>query len=233
LFDFIFHIEFRFTPVENSVGYNSGVYSRNSADGKIWHQAQIGSASGGYLFGDTLVNGQLQRVNLRRTDVASRVKPAGEWNTFEITCLGAKMSLWVNGAVTSEYDTLEVLKGYLGLEAEGFRIEFRNLKLKPKGPYFGGTGGVVEPVVIRQFQTLPHYTEEAIKARVQGSVVLQAIIRSNGSVDEPKIIRSLGHGLDQEAIRCVIKEWRFKPGSLNGLPVDVYTTITITFDLRR
>jgi len=36
----------------------------------------------------------------------------------------------VNGAVTSEYSTPDVLKGYLGLEAEGFRIEFRNLKLK-------------------------------------------------------------------------------------------------------
>jgi TonB family protein len=99
-----------------------------------------------------------------------------------------------------------------------------------EGPFVGGTGGVVDPVLIRQ--TLPHYTDEAIKAKIQGIVVLQAIIRRNGTVDQPRIIRSLGYGLDQEAIRVVVNEWRFKPGSLNGRPVDVYATIEITFTLR-
>ncbi len=99
-----------------------------------------------------------------------------------------------------------------------------------EGPYVGGTGGVVDPVLIRQ--TLPHYTDEAIKAKIQGVVVIQAIIRRNGTVDQPRIIRSLGYGLDQEAIRCVVNEWRFRPGSLNGRPVDVYATIEITFTLR-
>ncbi|MBI4455277.1 MAG: energy transducer TonB [Acidobacteria bacterium] len=99
-----------------------------------------------------------------------------------------------------------------------------------EGPYIGGTGGVVDPVLIRQ--TLPHYTDEAIKVKVQGVVVLQAIIRRNGTVDQPRIIRSLGYGLDQEAIRVVVNEWRFKPGALNGRPVDVYATIEITFTLR-
>jgi hypothetical protein len=130
LADFIFHVEFRFTPMENGKGYNSGAYVRNSADGKIWHQAQIGGASGGYIFGDTLVNSEVKRINLRQAGVPSRVKPAGEWNTFEISCRGNKVVVWTNGAVTSEYDKLEVLKGYVGLEAEGYRIEFRNVKLK-------------------------------------------------------------------------------------------------------
>ena len=55
------------------------------------------------------------------------MKPAGEWNTFEITCKGKDMALWVNGAVTCEWHDCEAYpKGYVGLEAEGFRIEFRN-----------------------------------------------------------------------------------------------------------
>ena len=99
-----------------------------------------------------------------------------------------------------------------------------------EGPYIGGTGGVIEPVLIRQ--TLPHYTDEAIKAKVQGLVVLQAVIRKNGTIDQPKILRSLGYGLDQEAIRVVVNEWRFRAGSLNGRPVDVYATIEISFTLR-
>jgi hypothetical protein len=48
---------------------------------------------------------------------------------YEIRCEGKKITLSVNGAVTSEFTQCEVPRGYIGLEAEGYRIEFRNLKL--------------------------------------------------------------------------------------------------------
>ena len=60
--DCIFHVEWRFTVVPGKKGYNSGVYARNSADATIYHQAQTGDASGGYLFGNTLVNGTGQTL---------------------------------------------------------------------------------------------------------------------------------------------------------------------------
>ncbi len=129
--DGTFHVEWRFTPVPGKKGYNSGVYARNSADARIWHQAQTGSGSGGFLFGDTEVNGQLKRINLSKQQKTSRVKPAGEWNTFEIDCKGKDMTLWVNGAVVNRWHECQVPRGYVGLEAEGYRIEFRNVKLKP------------------------------------------------------------------------------------------------------
>jgi hypothetical protein len=132
--DGIFHVEWRFTPVEGKRGYNSGVFARNSADGAIWHQAQVGSSSGSYLFGETLVNGQKQRFNLSNMLKERRVKPAGEWNTYEITCKGPRLSVWVNGAAVSELPNCEVLRGYVGLEGEGYRIEFRNVKLKEGSP---------------------------------------------------------------------------------------------------
>jgi hypothetical protein len=129
--DFIYHVEWRFTPLPEKKGYNSGVYVRNSSDAAIWHQAQTGDASGGYLFGDTPVDGKVTRVNLSKELLEKRVKPAGEWNTYEITCKGKDITLWVNGAVTSEWHECQVPKGYVGLEAEGWRIEFRNVKVKP------------------------------------------------------------------------------------------------------
>ena len=131
--DSIYHVEFRYTAVEGKKGYNSGVYARNSSDGTIWHQAQIGSGSGGYLFGESepRKDGKLTRFNIANKPKESRVKPAGEWNTLEITCKGKTMSLWVNGAVTAVFDHCEVAKGHVGVEAEGYRIEFRNVKLKP------------------------------------------------------------------------------------------------------
>ncbi len=131
LSDFVFHVEWRFTPVEGKKGYNSGIYARNSADAAIWHQAQTGDGSGGFLFGESPMNGAPKRFNLSKQVKGKPVKPAGEWNTFEITCRGKKMSLSVNGEPTCEWDDCEVSRGYVGVEAEGWRIEFRDVKVKP------------------------------------------------------------------------------------------------------
>jgi hypothetical protein len=130
--DAVFHFEFRYTRVEGTTGYNSGAYVRNSKDGGIWHQAQFGDAKDGYLFGETLTaDGKKKFFNLAKTVTDMRVKPAGEWNTFEVTARGKVLTLWVNGAVTCQFTDCGLVKGHLGLEAEGYRIEFRNLKIKP------------------------------------------------------------------------------------------------------
>lgn len=131
LSDVIFHLEFRYTLAEGKSGYNSGAYVRNSREGAIWHQAQFGDANGGFLFGQTPgEDGRKKSFNLSKEVKASRVKPAGEWNTLEITARGKTISLWVNGETTCEFKECGATKGYLGLEGEGFRIEFRNLKIK-------------------------------------------------------------------------------------------------------
>ena len=126
----VFHVEWKYTLAEGRTNYNSGIYIRNSDDGRIWHQGQIGSSSGGFLFGNTLVRGIPMRINLMEQLIEQRVKPAGEWNVSELSADGNRISFWVNGAVTSVYNNCEVPSGFVGLEAEGYRIEFRNLKLK-------------------------------------------------------------------------------------------------------
>jgi len=128
--DVAFHVEWRFTPVAGGDKYNSGVLVRSAPDLSVWHQAQTGDARGGHLFGNTLVDGKVQRVNLASEAASRRVKPAGEWNTYELVARGPVISLWVNGAVTSELTRAEVLRGHVGLEGEGWRIEFRKLKIK-------------------------------------------------------------------------------------------------------
>jgi hypothetical protein len=127
--DFVLHAEFRFMPVEGETRYNSGVYVRCNAEGTIWHQAQA-TLSGGFLFMNTLVKGAAQRVSLQKEMKENRVKSAGEWNVYEIRAVGRQISLWANGAVVSEFHDCEVLSGYLGLEAEGYNVEFRNVQLK-------------------------------------------------------------------------------------------------------
>jgi hypothetical protein len=129
--DAVFHCEFCYTRIEGKTGYNSGAYVRKSKDGAIWHQAQFGDAKDGYLFGQTLgADGQKKSFNLRKQVTDMRVKPAGEWNILEVTAAGKVLTLWVNGAVTCQFEDCGREQGYLGLEGEGYRIEFRNLKVK-------------------------------------------------------------------------------------------------------
>ncbi len=129
--NFLLHVEWRFVPkIEGEAKYNSGVFIRNNADGSIWHQAQTGGGNGSYIFGNTLVNGALQRINLKEKSRAGLEKPAGQWNRFDIRCEAKKITLSVNGKVATEFADCDVPKGYIGLEAEGYRIEFRNLRIK-------------------------------------------------------------------------------------------------------
>lgn len=129
--DAIFHLEFRYTKIEGKPGYNSGAYVRNSRNGAVWHQAQFGDAKDGFLFGQTAgADEQKKSFNLSKQVTDMRVKPAGEWNTLEISAVGKALTLWVNGAITCQFAECAREKGFLGLEGEGYRIEFRNLKVK-------------------------------------------------------------------------------------------------------
>ncbi|MGA2983840.1 MAG: DUF1080 domain-containing protein [Terriglobia bacterium] len=128
LTNFLLHVEWRFEKREGLKGYNSGVFVRNDRGGRVWHQAQVGEVA--YIFGQTLVHGELSPMIKTPPPGVNPLHPIGEWNTYEIRCDGPKITLWVNGDLTAEFTAVEVPKGYWGLEAEGYRIEFRNIKLK-------------------------------------------------------------------------------------------------------
>ncbi len=101
------------------------------------------------------------------------------------------------------------------------------------GGNFGGGayrigGGVSSPIPI--FKPDPDYSEEARKAKFQGTVVLSLVVDDKGLPRDVKIVRPLGLGLDQKAIEAV-QRWRFRPGMKDGKPVAVYATIEVNFRL--
>jgi protein TonB len=100
------------------------------------------------------------------------------------------------------------------------------------GGFGGGAyrigGGVSPPSVLHKVE--PEYSEEARKAKWQGTVVLQLVVDDKGKPQNLKIMRSLGLGLDQKAIEAVEK-WTFKPGMKDGKPVPVIATIEVNFRL--
>jgi TonB family protein len=104
----------------------------------------------------------------------------------------------------------------------------------PPPPAIDGTvplrvgGDVKAPVVIRRVE--PVYTAEARQNRVSGIVIVEVVIDTTGRVRNVQILKPLPSGLDQAAVDAV-KQWEFKPGTLNGSPVPVIFNLTVNFKL--
>lgn len=104
------------------------------------------------------------------------------------------------------------------------------------GPGSGGTiygvgNGVSAPIPLRR--PAPAYTAEAMRARLQGVVVLNCVVRPDGKCSDIRIVKSLdmAFGLDQQAIVSA-GEWRFRPGMRGSEPVPVLVTLEIGFTIR-
>ncbi len=100
------------------------------------------------------------------------------------------------------------------------------------GGYGGGAyrvgGGVSAPRII--YQTDPEFSEEARKAKYQGTVVLWIIVGPDGRARDLRVVRSLGMGLDEKAKESVL-QWRFEPARMNGQPVPVQCNVEVNFRL--
>ena len=88
--------------------------------------------------------------------------------------------------------------------------------------------GGTPPRVVDQVN--PRYPALARRAGVEGPVVLRAIIRRDGSVEDVEVLRDLPMGLG-EAARQAVERWRFRPATFHGQPIDVYYTVTVNFRL--
>ena len=92
------------------------------------------------------------------------------------------------------------------------------------------TVGMTRPEILKRVQ--PRYTEIARKAGVQGSVIVEAIIDTQGHVTNARVLRGLPMGLDQEAVNAIL-QWRFTPAYQGTRPVKVYFTLTVNFAIQR
>jgi protein TonB len=87
--------------------------------------------------------------------------------------------------------------------------------------------GVSQGLLTRK--VMPQYPPVAREARIQGQVVLQAVIGKDGSVQNLRVVS--GHPLLNSAAVDAVKQWHYKPYMLNGEPTEVETTITVNFTL--
>ena len=100
-------------------------------------------------------------------------------------------------------------------------------KMDPPTPQVGGS--VTPPVAIHMAN--PKYTAQARKAKFSGQVVVSMIVGTDGEPRDVHILRGVGMGLDEEAMKAV-KQYKFKPAMQNGKPVAVYVNVQVNFQIR-
>ena len=96
------------------------------------------------------------------------------------------------------------------------------------GPYRPGSG-IEPPTLLREVK--PDYSEEARRRGIEGDVVMEIVVRHDGSVGDVRVLQGLGSGLDERAISAV-RRWRFTPATRRGAPVDVLVEVAMEFKLR-
>lgn len=146
--------------------------------------------------------------------------------------LGKPVAIVLNGTVVSA-PTLKspisdsgVISGLTAASAQELAAT-----LAPVRPRQNGSTQFTMPVPV--YEERPQYTPEAMQAKVEGSVLLEAVVLTDGSVGDVTIVQSLDptYGLDQQAIDAV-KLWTFQPGTRNGEPVRVVVQMQMTFTLK-
>lgn len=96
------------------------------------------------------------------------------------------------------------------------------------GPYRPGSG-IQPPRLLREVK--PDYTEEARRQGLEGEVVMELVVRRDGTVGEVRILQGLRAGLDERAVQAV-RQWRFAPARRLNAPVDVLVEVAVEFRLR-
>ena len=127
------HVEWRWVEEAG----NSGILLHMTGEDKVWPksiecQLQAGNAGDFYLIDGTYFKA-LPEGNRLAKKSASNEKPAGAWNSADITCKDDKIWVLINGELQNEGEQASVQAGKICLQSEGRPIEFRNLYLEPLG----------------------------------------------------------------------------------------------------
>jgi TonB family protein len=107
-------------------------------------------------------------------------------------------------------------------------VEFN---LRSANAFRMGAGRMMTPPTVQR-RVEPQYTDEARLAGYNGTVVLHAVIKKDGTVDIIRVVRGLPLGLTDKAIQA-LKQWQFKPGTKDGQEVDIAVNVEINFNLQR
>jgi len=161
------------------------------------------------------------------------------WHHLEVECVGHTMHVRLDGSDVYTSDTINNPQGFVALTASPGSAEFRSIDIKeyqvPQWDVPAGVFSQQDHVVFPRLlvEEKPRYTLAAMAAKIQGRVLLTAIVQADGTIDHIAVRRSLDpkYGLDEEAVAAAQK-WKFAPGTRDGEPVPVLVSIELTFTLK-
>jgi TonB family protein len=188
----------------------------------------------------------IQMLALADAARAQAMKPDGEWQAYAITRNGQGVHAMLNGTQILSSGPIRASDGWIGFRVEDGSFELRGMHLRDvtalstkvsaadrgalvNGAYRPGRG-VMLPKLVREVK--PRYTAAALGAHIQGAVLVECIVGTDGKVTSPTVARSLDPDLDKEALEAA-RQWRFEPGTRDGVPVPIWITIELTFSIRK
>jgi len=160
-----------------------------------------------------------------------------QWQECEIRADRARLSVRVNGALVTEAQALDEFTGYVALQVSRGGIVFQNVRAarQPsasdsfgRGAYRASEPGIVKPRALETAK--PFYPRGPHDLGIEGSVSLELVVDSRGSVGDIRVAKSLHPDLDEAAIGSA-RKWRFSPGTRSGQPVPVIVTMDVSFRL--
>jgi TonB family protein len=193
---------------------------------------------------ETSVPNNAFRIDFKN-DVTAALSPTevAVWQRVDIVCNGRTLTVRVNDRELLKRDDLRNPQGFVAMGVQGGTAEFRRIEISAVRPEPTATRredsagavrsrvGITLPRPIKEAK--PRYTAEAMRAKISGAVLLEAVVLADGTVGNVEVVQSLDplFGLDQNAIRAV-KQWRFEPGTRDGTPVAVLVTVEMTYTLK-
>jgi TonB family protein len=169
--------------------------------------------------------GLFERANSARTNQAEVAVTTGGFGMAAASPRGA-----ANGAVTTGGFSNGAPAPRAAASAEVQTAAFDRRASAPAQPSVAAVTKPIDRPVEIVFKPTPEYTDEARSARIEGTVSLELEFTAGGDVRVLRVVRGLGHGLDEAAQRAALRI-RFKPAQSEDRPVDSRATVHITFRL--
>ena len=167
-------------------------------------------------------------------------RPSFPERTFTIRSEGMKSPLFViDGVVTditlnkidpATIESVTVIKGEAALNKYGEEARDGAIIIKTRNmPEFPGGSEALLNWIAKNIR----YPEEALKQKAEGKVTVRFVVTSEGKIGNIDVIKSDNQIFNEEAMRVVSSMPNWKPGSQNGVKVDVYSTVPVEFKLRK
>jgi TonB family protein len=165
--------------------------------------------------------------------------PSDGWQHLEVECIGGSVKVRADGVPVHSVEAVRNPQGHIGLSAPETTVEYKAIEIREIRPRLQPTPGAVDvrPGLVQAPKAVlmpqPRYTPDAMRARITGKVVMQGVVKPDGTIADVRILQSLDphFGLDQVAVQTAAK-WTFVPGMRDGQPVAVRVMIELEFNLK-